>query len=205
MTAATDPVVGAYQPGHRRVAEAHACRLCPGVRPGSAVLGPANGPVPAEWLFVGEAPGRHGAARTGIPFCGDESGRRFEQLLAAASLARRDVFVTNAVLCLPLTPSGTNRRPAMREVAACNPFLGSTIDAVDPRVVVALGAIALDALARIAPHGLTLARDAARPVPWHGRTLVALYHPGRQAQLHRPWEHQLGDWRSLRETCPPGA
>jgi DNA polymerase len=63
-------------------------------------------------------------------------------------------------------------------------------------VVVTLGAKALDALRRIEPHPYTLA-DAGRPVPWRGRTLVPLYHPGPRALIHRPEPAQMEDFRRL--------
>ncbi len=173
------------------------CRRCPGVRPGSAVLGPANGGVAAEVLFVGEAPGRLGAGRTGVPFSGDESGKRFDQLLASAGLSRERVFVANAVLCLPLDAQGRNRTPTRTEVRACAPWLTAILGLVGAPVVAALGATALAALGGIEPHGLTLGKAAGRSHPWHGRELVALYHPSRQAELHRPWARQVEDWRAL--------
>ncbi len=178
-------------------AAAEACRLCPLVAPGTAVLGPGNGVAPAAVLFIGEAPGRLGAGRTGIPFSGDESGRRFEALLAEAGLTRSDTFVTNAVLCLPLDAAGHNRRPLASEWRSCSAHLATTMERVQPRFVVTLGAIALTALGRLQPHGLKLQAIVGQPAPWAGRTLVALYHPGRQAQLHRAWAAQQEDWRAL--------
>lgn len=178
-------------------ADAKACRLCPLVAPGSAVLGPGNGIAPAAVLFIGEAPGRLGAGRTGMPFSGDESGRRFEVLLAEARLRRSNAFVTNAVLCLPLDAAGHNRRPLASELGNCAAHLAATIEHVEPQFVVTLGAIALTALGRIRPHGLKLQANVCQPVRWAGRTLVALYHPGRQAQLHRAWAAQQEDWRTL--------
>lgn len=182
----------------RRLAgEAGACRACPAICPGSAVLGAHNGPIPCDWLFVGEAPGRLGAARTGIPFDGDEAGRRFTLLLAEAGLHRDQVFVTNAVLCLPLDGGKRNRRPSAAEVANCASFLARTIALVQPTVVVAMGAVALAALGRIEPHGLRLSHASGRPASWLGRTLVPVYHPGRRAELHRLWDPQVADWRAL--------
>jgi uracil-DNA glycosylase len=183
---------------------ARACRRCPGMT-GCAVLGVANGPVPARLLFVGEAPGRFGAGRTGVPFSGDEAGRRFEQLLESAGLTRAEAFITNAVLCLPLDASGRNRTPLRSELANCATHLARTIASVDPEFVVTLGATALAALARIGPHNLTLATSVARPAPWQGRTLIPLYHPGQRAQIHRPWPAQLADWRSLGDFLTCGA
>ncbi|HMS60607.1 MAG TPA: uracil-DNA glycosylase family protein [Tepidiformaceae bacterium] len=167
------------------------------MRPGSAVLGPANGGLVAEVLFVGEAPGRLGAGRTGVPFSGDESGKRFDQLLASAGLSRERVFVTNAVLCLPLDARGRNRAPARTEVRACAPWLEATLGLVRAPVVAALGATALAALGCIEPHGLTLGQAAGTCHPWRGRRLVPLYHPSRQAEIHRPWARQVEDWRAL--------
>ena len=161
------------------------------------VLGPANGPLDAEVLFVAEAPGRLGAARTGVPMTSDVTGRRFEAFLAAAGLARERVFVTNAVLCNPLSAAGNNRRPSAREVIACSSFLAAQLRLVRAPVVVALGNVALDALRRIAPHDAVLARDAGRALPWADRTLVPLYHPSIQSTLTRTHEQQLADWRRL--------
>jgi DNA polymerase len=161
------------------------------------VLGDVNGPLDADVLFVAEAPGRLGAARTGIPMTSDVTGRRFHGFLDAAGLRRDRVFVTNAVLCNPLTSRGLNRRPASREVAACSAFLAEQLRLVAAPVVVALGAVALDAVRRIQPHDAVLARDVARALPWASRTLVPLYHPSVQSTLTRAHERQLQDWRAL--------
>jgi uracil-DNA glycosylase len=174
-----------------------ACRSCPEVEPGSAVLGPAGGPIPCDILFIGEAPGRRGAARTGVPFSGDESGRRFERLLAEAGLSRDAIFVTNAVLCLPLDLRGNNRPPKRLERANCAAHLAATIELVDPRVIVTLGATALAALRNIAPHDLALCTAAAVPEQWAGRTVVPLYHTSQQARINRDWKTQVADWRAL--------
>lgn len=173
------------------------CRRCPGMTPGSAVLGPQSGPAAARILFVGEAPGRLGAGRTGVPFSGDTAGARFERLLTEAGLTRDDIFATNAALCLPLDARGLNRRPAAGEVAACSGWLSATITAVNPGLVVALGSVALAALGRIERHGLILRQSVRSIVPWRGSRFTALYHPAARAQVHRPWPVQVEDWRAL--------
>jgi DNA polymerase len=155
-------------------------------------------------MLVGEAPGRLGAGKSGVPFAGDESGRRLDALLAAAGWRRDEVFITNAVLCNPLDGLGRNRCPAPREVRACSYWLERQIEVVDPLLVVALGTVALKALDSIAPHELHV-RDAGQPpMPWHGRHLAAAYHPGARAAIHRPVALQredfarLGAWMSAR-------
>lgn len=169
------------------------------------VLGDTNGPLDADVMFVAEAPGRLGAARTGVPMTSDVTGRRFHAFLAGAGLARERVFITNSVLCNPLTSRGMNRRPAAREVAACGGFLAGQLRLVRAPVVVALGVVALDALHRIEPHDAVLARDVGRALAWCGRTLVPLYHPSIQSTLSRPHDAQGDDWRRLgaliRATC----
>jgi uracil-DNA glycosylase family 4 len=176
--------------------EARGCFACDSMAH-CHTLGATSGPARARVLFVGEAPGRYGAGRSGVPFHGDESGRRFESLLAVAGLTREDVFVTNAVLCNPLDASGRNRRPKASEVAQCGGFLRRQIEVVDPEVVVTLGVVALDALGRIEAHGLTLRDGCGEATEWLGRRLIALYHPGRRALVHRDDAAQREDWRRL--------
>ena len=161
------------------------------------VLGDVNGPLDADVLFIAEAPGRLGAARTGIPMTSDVTGRRFHAFLADAGLDRERVFITNAILCNPLSASGNNRRPRASEVAACRDFLAEVVNVVRAPVVVALGGVALDSLRRIEPHDAELASHAGRAIDWAGRTLTPLYHPSIQSTLTRPHERQRGDWRRL--------
>jgi len=163
------------------------------------ILGETNGPLDAEVLFVAEAPGRLGAARTGVPMTSDVTGRRFHAFLAGAGLDRERVFITNAILCNPLTADGRNRRPRTSEVVACSGFLAAQLELVRAPVVVALGGVALDALRRVRDHDAELRRDVGRAIDWAGRTLVPLYHPSIQSTLSRPHERQRGDWRRLGE------
>ena len=167
------------------------------------ILSETNGPLRADLLFVAEAPGRLGAARTGIPMTSDVTGRRFHAFLDDAGIARERVFITNSILCNPLTADGRNRRPTAREVADCNDHLAGQIELVRAPIVVALGGVALDALSKIEPHEAVLARDVARAVAWNGRTLVPLYHPSIQSTLTRRHERQRADWRRLGKLARP--
>jgi len=180
----------------RLVDDVRGCERCARMTRCHALSG-ANGPLDALVLFVAEAPGRRGAAITGVPLTRDESGRRFDRFLALAGIDRDKTFVTNAVLCNPVDALGRNRAPTPRERAACRAFLDRTLDVVPAPVVVALGRVALDALAAIDAHGAALAGDAGRALAWRGRTLVPLYHPSRQSTLHRPEAAQAADWRRL--------
>ncbi len=149
--------------------------------------------------MVGEAPGRLGAERTGVPFSGDASGRRFEALLAAAGWTRRDVFITNAVLCNPRDPAGRNRPPTRTELAACHDHLEATLAVVEPRVVVALGRRALAALGTVHPHHVGAATPPGELAPWRERQWIGwLFHPSPLTQTRRTLDTQRGDWQRLR-------
>jgi len=176
---------------------ARGCRVCARMAGCRAVLSTKNGDVKSRILFVAEAPGRLGADRTGIPLFGDQSGRNFDALLHMAELRRSDIFVTNAVLCNPRDDRGRNAAPSSAEIRNCTPFLRRTLELLNPGVVVALGVVGLGALALVAPHGVVLRRDVARPVVWNDRLLVALYHPGPRAQLHRSFARQRDDFAEL--------
>jgi uracil-DNA glycosylase family 4 len=178
------------------VEEAQACQVCPRMAGRTRLLSAANGSVDARVCFVAEAPGRLGGDRTAIPLCGDQSGRNFERLLAEAGLDRESIFITNAVLCNPRA-GNRNAPPSSREIQNCARFLRATVELIQPEVVVALGAVALRALAQIAPHGLALATDVGRAVPRHDRWLVPLYHPRPRAQHWRGFPLQVEDFRGL--------
>lgn len=195
----SDQVEGAGYTAFLELADrAGSCQACPPMSECRPILGPANGPVPAQVMLIGEAPGRLGAARTGVPFSGDQSSRNLERLLHAAGWSRGDLFLTNAVLCHPRTETGGNRRPDRSEVVRCSGWLREQIAIVDPTIVGVLGIVALNALALIEPHHAELRRDAGEAIPWNGRLLVPLYHPSPRAQIHRPLAAQEADFRSLR-------
>jgi uracil-DNA glycosylase family 4 len=187
------------------VASAHACRRCTRMEGRTRVLGPANGRLTAQALFVAEAPGRLGADVRGVPLAGDRTGRTFEALLAGAGLSRESFFFTNAVLCNPRDPAGRNDRPNREELTNCRDHLERLIEVLDPPWVVALGQVALAALGAIEPHGCRLSRDVGSPRRWRGRWLVPLYHPGPRALIHRPLAVQQEDYRRLAELVRQGA
>jgi uracil-DNA glycosylase family 4 len=187
-------------------AEAAACRLCPAMCDRAAVLSKLNGPVNAGVMFIGEAPGRKGADNTRIPFSGDQSGRNFERFLASIGLHRSEIFITSAALCNPRSASGANRRPAMSEIRNCSDFLGRAIKLVDPRLIVTLGTVALDALKLIHYHEFNLKEHAGKIHSWDGRRLVPIYHPSPQVLItSRREEAQLKDYQVVRRAIVQAA
>ncbi len=190
VSLAVDPATALFR-------RATACRQCPRMAGRRRVLSELNGNPNASVLFVGEAPGRRGAERHGVPFHGDAAGRNFERLLASCGLERDDVFITNAVLCNPQTPDGHNAQPVAAELANCGTWLRATLDLVAPQLVVALGAVALRALGRVEGHDLRVSRDAGRVLSWNGRKLGVLFHPGGRTLARRPLVTQIEDWQRV--------
>jgi len=151
---------------------------------------PSFGPRAARLLIVGLAPGLRGANRTGRPFTGDYAGDLLYQTLTDFGFARGeyqaraddglkliDARITNAVRCVP-----PENKPLPEEVRTCRRFLAATIaDMPRLRVIVALGRIAHDSVARafdVRPSAMAFAHGARHAL---GRlTLFDSYHCSRQ-------------------------
>jgi len=181
---------------HQLVKDAATCTLCPAMCGRSAVLSARNGSPEARVMFIGEAPGRKGADRTRVPFSGDQSGANLDRFLDSIKLTREEIFITSAALCNPRSESGANRRPAQKELKNCSSFLRRTIEVVNPRVIVTLGSVALEALKRIQYHEFNLKESAAQIQSWNNRVLVPIYHPSPQVLAsHRREAEQLQDYQ----------
>jgi DNA polymerase len=176
------------------------CRLCPAMADLPAILRSKNGSIHTNLIFIGEAPGRFGAGRTGVPFHGDRSGDNFELLLDHAGLARKDIFITNAVLCNPLK-DGNNRRPTSKEISSCSSFLQDLLDIVAPKVVSTIGGVGLAAVNRLLGTHYKLADVVARPLSVSQFTLFPLYHPSpRVIYTRRSLDQQKKDFKKLMKT-----
>jgi uracil-DNA glycosylase len=140
MTAA--PFVPASRSLNKLREAARSCRGCPLWKTGTqTVFG--EGPAKARVIMVGEQPGDREDLE-GRPFVGP-AGRLLDQALITAGIDRDDVYVTNAVKHFKWEPVGKRRlhkKPSAREVAACRPWFNAELEAVQPEVVVALGATA---------------------------------------------------------------
>jgi uracil-DNA glycosylase family 4 len=182
------------------IEEAAGCTLCPAMCGRSAVLSELNGSPDARIMFIGEAPGRKGADRTRVPFSGDQSGANLDRFLSSINLTRKEIFITSAALCNPRSESGANRKPMQKELSNCSTFLRRTIELVDPRVIVTLGSVALEALKRIQYHELSLKTAAAQIQSWNERVLVPIYHPSPQVLAsHRREAEQLRDYQVVKK------
>jgi DNA polymerase len=120
-------------------------------------------------MFVGEGPGAE-EDRRGEPFVG-QAGRLLDHMLAAIGLKRgEDAYIANAVKCRP----PLNRTPEVEEIAACAAFLDRQIALVRPRLLIALGRPAAQALL-----GREISISAARGKRFErdGVPVIVTYHP----------------------------
>jgi DNA polymerase len=127
-------------------AAAAGCTACPLYRTGTqTVFG--EGLASARAILVGEQPG-DSEDRIGRPFVGP-AGKLLDRALAEAGIDRRLVYVTNVVKHFKWTARGKRRlheKPNAREIAACRPWLEAELQALEPEVLVCLGATAAQAL-----------------------------------------------------------
>jgi DNA polymerase len=134
---------------------------------------PGEGPVPAEMMFIGEAPG-HNEDQRGQPFIG-AAGQLLNEWLAKIGLNRAEVYITNVV---KHRPPG-NRDPLPDEMAACRPYLDRQIELVNPKIIITLGRFSM---ARWFPGG-RISQIHGQPKLADGRIIVPMYHPA--AALHQ--------------------
>jgi DNA polymerase len=126
--------------------EARKCQDCPLWANATQTVFGAGDPH-ARVMLVGEQPGDE-EDKKGLPFVGP-AGRLLDRALEAAGVDREHLYVTNAVKHFKWQLRGKRRlhkTPAQREIDACHQWLEGEIQAVKPRVIVALGATAAKAL-----------------------------------------------------------
>ncbi|WP_138005749.1 uracil-DNA glycosylase [Halalkalirubrum salinum] len=109
------------------------------------------GDVGAEFLFVGVSPSE-GAEQTGVPFTGDQAGRRLQEILRDLGFVRSEPDaaepdIQNAFLTYLTRCRHPDREPTDTEIDTCEPFLNSEIRMINPQLIVPIGQRALDALA----------------------------------------------------------
>ncbi len=150
------------------------CRGCELWEPATQVVFAAGNPQ-AKVVLVGEQPGDVEDQR-GIPFVGP-AGKLLQRAVDDAGLARSDVYVTNAVKHFRFTPSGKRRihqTPELAHITACRPWVEAEIAAVDPQMVVALGATAARSV--IGPD-IKVTRQRGQLIVRRERRFLPTVHP----------------------------
>ena len=148
----------------------------------------------ADVMFVGEAPGADEDAQ-GEPFVG-RAGQLLTKIIKAMGFNRSDVYIANVLKCRPDMPPGSsgNRPPTPMEMQTCLPYLTEQIRIIQPKVMIALGATAVE--------GLLGTRGVMRELrgKWHSyqdTPLMITYHPSYLLRNQAPsekrkvWEDML--------------
>jgi DNA polymerase len=162
-----------------RIRTTHCCALCPGRT--NAV--PGEGNPKARMVLVGEGPGAT-EDTTGRPFVG-QAGALLDSILQAIDVPRNSVYITNIVKCRP----PQNRKPLPDEIAACIPYLYRQLDIIRPRVILALGGTAGEALLGVRK---SLGELRGKVHTYNGIPLIVTYHPA--ALLRNPnWKKPTWD------------
>jgi uracil-DNA glycosylase len=182
--------VVAPSPARQRLLVLHGeldgCHACPDMI-GPVVHGP---PVVSPVLLIGQAPGpREGSF--GRPFAwtaGKTMFRWFEEALGVSEeLFRERVYMAAVARCFPgKASSGGDRKPDAAEIARCRPFLAREVDILRPRLVLAIGTLAIE---QVLGSKKPLAEMVGRVerVRYHGvlTDVIALPHPSGASPWHK--------------------
>ncbi len=147
-------------------AEVNRCTACE-LHKGRTRAVPGEGPIDAEIMFIGEAPGRN-EDQQGRPFVG-QAGRLLEELLAEIGLTRDDAWIGNIVKCRP----PDNRDPRPEEIAACAGYLERQIALLQPKLIATLGRYSME---KFFP-GAKITRVHGQARRDGNRVLIPLFHP----------------------------
>jgi DNA polymerase len=177
-----------------------ACVKCPHLASSRKNVVFGVGSLDAQLMFVGEAPGAD-EDEQGEPFVG-KAGQLLTKIISATGLSRADVYIANILKCRPDTPGETsgNRKPTPEEMQTCIPYLHEQIDLIRPKVIVALGATAVEGLL-----GKTLGITKLRGhwQTYRGTPLMPTYHPAyllrnqAMSEKRRVWEDMLAVMEKL--------
>jgi DNA polymerase len=171
-----------------------ACVKCPHLAAARKNVVFGVGSIDAELMFIGEAPGAD-EDEQGEPFVG-KAGQLLTRIIQTMGLQRADVYIGNILKCRPDTPGQTagNRKPTSQEMETCIPYLHEQIDLIRPKVIVALGATAVEGLLG-KTIGITKLRGTWKT--YRGIPLMPTYHPAyllrNQAlsEKRKIWEDML--------------
>ncbi len=165
-------------------AEVAACTRC-GLHAGRTNTVPGQGNPQPEILFVGEAPGKD-EDEQGLAFVG-RAGQLLTKMIEAMGFAREDVFIANINKCRP----PDNRKPTREEMDTCLPYLKRQIAVLKPKVIIAMGATAVEGLVTL-PEGETISKVRGQWLQFEGIPLMPTYHPAyllRNPAMKRPvWD-----------------
>ncbi len=174
------------------------CARCPLAKTRHNVV-PGEGVSTPLVMVIGEGPGADEDAQ-GRPFVG-RAGQLLDKMLAAIGLYReKNCFIGNIVKCRP----PMNRDPAPEESSACRSFLDAQIHVLKPKMILAVGRIALQ---NLMDTSIGITKLHGKIQDYKGIPLMATYHPSallRDESLKRPAWEDLKTFRSHLERIVPG-
>lgn len=151
---------------------------------------PAVGPVDADFMLVGEAPGAN-EVEQGEPFVG-RAGKKLDEMLHEIGMDRNELYITNLVKIRP----PNNRDPKKDEIAAWWPLLKKEIENVDPKMILTLGNFAsrelLDTDKGItSTHGRIFSREGLKVMPVFHPAAI-LYDRSKEPELEKDLRKAFG-------------
>jgi uracil-DNA glycosylase len=170
------------------------CQKCPALARSRKSVVFGVGDINSPLMFVGEAPGADEDVQ-GEPFVG-AAGQLLTRIIKTMGFSRETVYIANVLKCRPDTPGQSygNRKPTVDEMKTCLPYLLEQIKLIQPKVIVALGATAMEGL-------------FGKPVPiskvrghwqtFNGTSAMPTYHPSYLLRNQAPtvkrevWEDML--------------
>jgi DNA polymerase len=161
------------------------CTRCPLHKQGRKQIVFGVGSPQTDLMFVGEAPGAD-EDQQGEPFVG-RAGQLLNNMIKAMGLRREDVYIANIIKCRP--PG--NRTPEREECETCSPFLMRQIAVIQPKAIVALGAVAAKTLLAI---NAPMSELRGHWYDFRGTKLAVSYHP---AFLLRDPRQKKEAWKDL--------
>jgi DNA polymerase len=170
------------------------CIRCPHLAASRKHVVFGAGDVTSQILFVGEAPGADEDDQ-GEPFVG-KAGELLTRIIQAMGLSRETVYIANVLKCRPDTPGqhSGNRKPSSEEMNTCLPFLEGQIRIIRPKVMVALGATAIEGLIGRSVH---VTRIRGQWLEFHDIPLMPTFHPAyllrneAVSEKRKVWEDML--------------
>ncbi len=164
-----------------------ACVKCPHLASTRQNVVFGVGDINTQLMFVGEAPGADEDAQ-GEPFVG-AAGQLLTRILQTMGFSREQVYIANILKCRPDLPPDApgNRKPTPEEMKTCIPYLHSQIDLIQPRVLVALGGVAVEGL--LGKSGITKLRGNWQT--YRGIPLMPTFHPSYLLHTMSPRDKRL--------------
>lgn len=164
------------------------CRKCPHLADTRTQTVFGVGSPEAQLMFVGEAPGMD-EDKQGEPFVG-LAGQLLTKMIAAMGLSREQVYIANVLKCRPDMPKGSsgNRKPIPAEMQTCLPYLLAQIDIIQPKIIVALGATAVEGLFGPFQLGQSIGKLRGKFLEFHATPVMPTFHPSYLLRNQSPTE-----------------